>query len=296
MQEELKIHRSSNLAIDDNRIHCCIYLISPVGHGLRAIDLVTMQALDKKVNLIPVIAKADTITKDELAALRTKIIGELRDNGICTYVLPVDDPETSEFNTQINGLQPLAVVGSQEFVRVGNKKVRARVYPWGTVQVENEAHNDFVRLREMLLRVNLEDLRESTHSRHYEIYRMSRLEQMGFGDSDEGPQTGTFQETFEVRRGQHLAELKRKEEEMRQGFVMRVKEKEAELKDAERELHSKFDALKKKHQDDKKRLEDERKRLEEEMADFAQRKTSMLSSTNSSSSLGLTLAGKNKKK
>lgn len=271
-------------------------MISPVGHGLKALDLVTMQALDKKVNLIPVIAKADTITKDELTNLRTKINSELRENGITTYTLPTDDPETCEFNTQINGLHPLAVVGSQEFVRVGNKKVRARVYPWGTVQVENEAHNDFVRLREMLLRVNLEDLRESTHSRHYEIYRMARLEQMGFGDSDEGPKTCTFQETFEVRRGLHLADLKRKEEEMRQGFVMRVKEKEAELKEAERELHSKFDALKKKQQEDKKRLEEDRKRLEEEMAEFMQRKTSILGSANSASSLGLTMGGKSKKK
>lgn len=29
---------------------------------------------------------------------------------------------------------PFAVVGSTEFVRVGNKQVRARQYPWGTVQ------------------------------------------------------------------------------------------------------------------------------------------------------------------
>jgi septin 6/8/11 len=296
LQEELKIHRSSNLTVDDSRIHCCLYMISPIGHGLKAIDLVTMQALDKKVNLIPVIAKADTITKDELSILRKKIVSELRENGITTYTLPTDDPETNEFNTQINNLMPLAVVGSQDFVRIGSKKVRGRVYPWGTVQVENEAHNDFVRLREMLLRINLEDLRESTHSRHYEIYRMARLEQMGFGDTDESPTTCTFQETFEVRRGVHLAELKRKEEEMRQGFVMRVKEKEAELKESERELHSKFDALKKKQQDDKKRLEDDRKRLEEEMADFMQRKASILGSANSGSSLGLTIGGKNKKK
>ena len=31
---------------------------------------------------------------------------------------------------------------------------------------------------------------------------------------------------------------------MRQKFVLRVKEKEAELKEAERELHAKFDKLK----------------------------------------------------
>lgn len=30
-------------------------------------------------------------------------------------------------------LLPFAVVGSTDFVRVGNKVVRARQYPWGTV-------------------------------------------------------------------------------------------------------------------------------------------------------------------
>ena len=50
--------------------------------------------------------------------------------------------------------------------------------------VENEAHCDFVKLREMLIRVNMEDLREQTHSRHYELYRRCKLEEMGFKDTD----------------------------------------------------------------------------------------------------------------
>ena len=47
-----------------------------------------------------------------------------------------------------------------------------------------------------------------------------------------------------MRRESHLASLHEREEEMRQKFVLRVKEKEAELKEAERELHAKFDKLK----------------------------------------------------
>lgn len=52
------------------------------------------------------------------------------------------------------------------------------------LSVENENHCDFVKLREMLIRVNMEDLREQTHSRHYELYRRCKLEEMGFQDSD----------------------------------------------------------------------------------------------------------------
>jgi len=46
------------------------------------------------------------------------------------------------------------------------------------ISVENESHCDFVKLREMLIRTNMEDMREKTHMRHYELYRKKRLEQV----------------------------------------------------------------------------------------------------------------------
>ena len=44
-----------------------------------------------------------------------------------------------------------------------------------------------------------------------------------------------LQETYEHKRAEHQAELQKKEEEMRQMFVVRVK-KESELKNAEKEV------------------------------------------------------------
>lgn len=93
-----------------------------------------MKALDSKVNLIPIIAKSDIITKAELTQLKSKIMGEILTNSIDIYNFPTDDPEVAESNLQMNGLLPFAVVASHDFVRVGNKQVRARQYPWGTVQ------------------------------------------------------------------------------------------------------------------------------------------------------------------
>lgn len=46
----------------------------------------------------------------------------------------------------------------------------------------------------------------------------------------------SFQQTFEAKRSNHVAELTAKEDEVRQMFVVRVKEKEAELKDSEKEV------------------------------------------------------------
>ena len=52
--------------IVDTRVHCCLYFIPPYGHGLRQIDLEFLKRLQYKVNLVPVIAKADTLTKPEV--------------------------------------------------------------------------------------------------------------------------------------------------------------------------------------------------------------------------------------
>lgn len=39
--------------IQDNRVHCCLYFISPFGHGLRPVDVGFMKALHEKVNIVP---------------------------------------------------------------------------------------------------------------------------------------------------------------------------------------------------------------------------------------------------
>ncbi|GFT07820.1 septin-2 [Trichonephila clavipes] len=294
LQEELKIKRSL-VTYHDTRIHACLYFISPTGHGLKSIDLVCMKKLDSKVNIIPIIAKADTISKVELQRFKIKIMSELVSNGVQAYVFPTDDDSVAEINSTMNALLPFAVVGSTDFVRVGNKMVRARQYPWGTVMVENENHCDFVKLREMLIRTNMEDMREQTHARHYELYRRMRLEQMGFSDVGADNKPISFQETYEQKRQEHLQELQRKEEEIRQMFVERVKEKETELKDAEKELHSKFDALKKQHAEEKKKLEEDRKKLDEDVMNLNRRKQAVLQVQSQVSFQSLTL-GKSKKK
>ncbi|XP_021270125.1 septin-10 isoform X4 [Numida meleagris] len=183
LQEELKIKRSV-FNYHDTRIHVCLYIISPTGHSLKTLDLLTMKSLDSKVNIIPIIGKADSISKTELQQFKRKLITELVSNGVQIYQFPTDDEAISQINTIMNGHLPFAVVGSTEEVKIGNKMVKARQYPWGIVQVENENHCDFVKLREMLICTNMEDLIEQTHACHYELYRRCRLQEMGFRDND----------------------------------------------------------------------------------------------------------------
>lgn len=85
--------------IQDNRVHCCIYFISPFGHGygrpcaqpghrgsvglgspgsprrLRPLDVEFMRALHQRVNIVPVLAKADTLTPAEVERMKNKVRG-----------------------------------------------------------------------------------------------------------------------------------------------------------------------------------------------------------------------------
>lgn len=296
LQEELKIKRNLN-TYHDTRIHVCLYFITPNGHGLKSIDLVCMKKLDQKVNIIPVIAKADTINKNELSKFKAKIMSELKNNGVSIYQFPTDDETVAEVNKDMNGCLPFAVVGSRETVKVGNKHVRARQYPWGVVQVENENHCDFKHLREMLIRTNMEDLRNQTQLKHYELYRKERLKQMGFTEGDSnGGGTSSFAETYTLRRESILKSLQSREEEMRQKFVIRVKEKEAELKESERELHSRFDKLKATVNEERRLVDEQRRALEEEIAEFQRRKSQYENEKMNSGHNTLTLGKLGKKK
>ncbi|XP_025152727.1 septin-1 isoform X1 [Harpegnathos saltator] len=141
--------------IVDNRIHCCFYFISPFGHGLKPLDIEFMKQLHNKVNIVPVIAKADVLTKKEVLRLKKRVMEEIEGNGIKIYPLPdCDSDEDEDYKEQVRQLKeavPFAVCGANTLLEVKGKRVRGRLYPWGVVEVENPDHCDFIKLRTMLI-------------------------------------------------------------------------------------------------------------------------------------------------
>lgn len=65
--------RINRMNIVDNRIHACVYFIQPTGHSLKPLDVEVMRRLHTKVNMIPVIAKSDTLTDEEIAAFKKRV-------------------------------------------------------------------------------------------------------------------------------------------------------------------------------------------------------------------------------
>lgn len=68
------------------------------------------------------------------------------------YDVEEDDEETIEDNSELRSLLPFAIIGSEVEADVNGQAVRARVYPWGTAEVDNPKHSDFSKLRSALLK------------------------------------------------------------------------------------------------------------------------------------------------
>jgi cell division control protein 11 len=148
-------------------------------YRLREIDIELMRRLSPRVNVIPVIGKADSLTPLELASSKKLIMEDIDHYQIPIYNFPYDveedDEDTVQENDELRGLMPFAIVGSEDTLEVKGKKIRARIYPWGVVEVDNPRHSDFLAIRSALLHSHLADLKEITHDFLYENYRTEKL-------------------------------------------------------------------------------------------------------------------------
>ncbi|XP_063982213.1 septin-7 isoform X7 [Diachasmimorpha longicaudata] len=265
--------------IPDSRVHCCLYFVSPTGHGLKPLDVEFMQRLHDKVNIIPVIAKADTMTPDECAHFKKQILNEIAQHKIKIYEFPeVEEEEDNKLHRVLRDRVPFAVVGANTVVEHEGKKVRGRKYPWGVAEVENLEHCDFIALRNMVIRTHLQDLKEVTNNVHYENFRCRTLAGLGV----DGKPTrisnnlcppgvmNSFMTVWnplaqlEEEKREHDNKMKKMETEMEQVFEMKVREKKQKLKDSEAELQRRHAQMRSSLEQQLRELEDKRRAFEAE--------------------------------
>ncbi len=60
----------------------CLYFVPPYGHGLRPLDIEALKSLQTRVNVIPIIAKADILTPVEVKKMKDQILEDLRTHQI----------------------------------------------------------------------------------------------------------------------------------------------------------------------------------------------------------------------
>ncbi|KAL8726027.1 MAG: hypothetical protein Q9166_006972 [cf. Caloplaca sp. 2 TL-2023] len=218
----------------DLRVHACLYFIRPTGHTLKPLDIEVMKRLSSRVNLIPVIAKADTLSPADLARFKHRIREVIEAQGIRIYQPPLeeDDEGAAQHARTLISAMPFAVIGSEKDVKTPDGKVlKGRQYAWGVAEVENEDHCDFKKLRSTLIRTHMLDLIHTTEEMHYEAYRAQQMETRKFGEA----------------RPRKLDNPKFKEEEesLRKRFTEQVKVEENRFRQWEQKLISERDRLNK---------------------------------------------------
>lgn len=139
----------------DLRVHACLFFIRPTGHtyvsalpslqkltprcfSLKPLDIEIMKRLGTRVNLIPVIAKADTLTPNDLLVFKQRIREVVHAQGIRIYTPPVDpdDDDTSvEHVRSLAEAMPFSIIGSTEDVATRDgRTVKGREYLWGVAE------------------------------------------------------------------------------------------------------------------------------------------------------------------
>ncbi|CEQ39177.1 SPOSA6832_00698, partial [Sporobolomyces salmonicolor] len=306
LEQENRVNRQKMV---DNRIHACLYFIEPTGHScafspcsrvhpidpplsplrrLKPVDIEFMRRLHTKVNLIPIIAKADTMTDDEVLQFKARILSDIAHHHIDIYQAPQyeqEDEETLAENEEIivgvlraslfDSSQPdpplllpqrkipFAVVGSDAVVATPDgRQVRGRAYPWGTIEVDNEDHCDFVKLRQMLIRTHMEELKEHTNNTLYENYRSEKLLGMGVTQDHSVFKEVNPAAKMAEERALHESKLAKMEAEMKMVFQQKVNEKEAKLKQSEEELYARHREMKEALEKQRLELDEKKRRLE----------------------------------
>lgn len=205
-----------------------------------------MKRLGSRVNLIPVVAKADTLTPDNLAQFKDKVRRDIDEHFIKVYSCPIEseDEEKTSINKDMMAAMPFSIIGSIENVQTADGRVvKGRAYSWGVAEVENESHCDFKKLRHLLIRSHMSDLIETTEEVHYESYRLNEMATRKFGEPKitkaENPK---HREKEELLRKEFTEQVKKEENRFRQWETQLVAERDRLNKDLETR-HAQIKAL-----------------------------------------------------
>ncbi|CAB4383149.1 unnamed protein product [Rhizophagus irregularis] len=183
LAEETKVKRNPKAV--DSQIHACLYFIDNANNGLTEKDIRILKRLTVRVNVIPIIAKADLLTNTQLANLKEAIKKDLKTHEIPVFAFPVDEegddemePELAEEIANAQSQVPFSIIAPEDAAITDpntGDRIRGRQYAWGIIDCLNPKHCDFVVLRNVLLSSQRKLFKDITTEVFYEQYRTERL-------------------------------------------------------------------------------------------------------------------------
>ncbi len=171
-------------------VHVCLYFLSP-GRFL-AIDRHFLKHVQDEVTIVPVIAKADTMTDEEIARYRAELARIWEDESIGVYSLDERHDRKFKFGGRTNVTRPnVANSGNEKFYR-GRRPgealaiiCRDGMYPWGHSYALDPEHSDLKLIRDSLLSEHTERFLELATAKYVafrdaQIAKQSRSETLKY--------------------------------------------------------------------------------------------------------------------
>lgn len=174
--EEKQMRRGADLSHSDPLVHCVLYFIAP--HRLKPVDIAFMKELHQKVNIIPIVAKSDTMTTEEKRDFKVKVRELLEAHGVNTFEFHKPTLDHMSAQAQVAYEHPWAVIATKNAKVNDDGVIEAkRVYDWGAADADNPQHSDLLALRTLILgdAEAWRDLKQQTFAK-YESWRAEAIE------------------------------------------------------------------------------------------------------------------------
>ncbi|CAD8180526.1 unnamed protein product [Paramecium pentaurelia] len=131
----------------DERVHVCLYFFS--GPRIQAEDLQALKKISGLVNVIPILAKGDSYTKNEIIQLKQQFNDLINEYHIDLFKCQCNN--SYQEKSQFGMTPPYVIISSIEQFQVGNHFIYGRKFPWGICDIFNPQHSDLSIIYKLLI-------------------------------------------------------------------------------------------------------------------------------------------------
>ena len=136
----------------DGRVSCCLFFPTE--------QICLLETLSKKVAVIPIIGKRDTMTEAELERHKAEIMFTLDQRGISCF----------DFSGEAKSQPSVSKFGNLAFRSRRDELVRE--YPWGCAEALNPVHSDALALKILITEAGFEDILDASEANYHRPCRV----------------------------------------------------------------------------------------------------------------------------
>ena len=129
--------------VEDIKVHLALYMIE--GPRCKESDIEMMHKLQRYVNIIPILARADAYSVLELSQVKLQILSQCAEAGVNFFdIISAMKDNMSQLNDSLlQPIPPFAVISGGSIERGVNKVTFVRRYSWGLCDIHDNECSDF---------------------------------------------------------------------------------------------------------------------------------------------------------